>query len=70
MSESLSNAIDAVARQILTDGLARVDWEDFAEIGEHDWAACLSRARRIVQEPTAERFTNAYQLLVARAEQA
>jgi hypothetical protein len=52
----------------LTAGL--IDWLDYPDIGEHDWATVVRDARNKARvfESTKEQFQAAYTVLAARAD--
>lgn len=52
----------------LTAGL--VDWSDFPDIGEHDWATVVRDAQNKARvfESTKDQFKAAYAVLAARAD--
>ena len=68
-------AISAVARHLIADRLDAYDvgdmWDQYPEIGEHDWYAVTQRVQEIikatVKPPSAERFKAAYERLESRA---
>lgn len=70
-------AREIVSRHIVYAALADsldagiVGWENFPEIGEHDWAAVTERAKALVGEfrATEGTFVSAYSVLAARADQ-
>lgn len=43
-------------------------WEDYAEIGEHDWFEITARLRNIHSFPTQQEFQAAYTHLAGRAD--
>ena len=57
-----------VARQVLQFGLDQVEWEDFPDIGEHDWERVMARAKDLAEAPERDEFDRAYALLKERAE--
>lgn len=71
--EKTKAAVDAVARRLVYNAYhgGRQDWEDFPEIGEHDWSDVTTRAFRIVEalQVSDDAFTEAYKYLSDRAEQ-
>jgi len=64
----LAEAIDVVARWALAtfadDG---IDWQDYPEIGEGDFAAVTVQAALIVTRPSVDEYEAAYDFLAARA---
>jgi hypothetical protein len=66
--------VDVVARSVLAAILSDDEdrWEDYPEIGEHDWIAVMDRVRAIAEAVTAHvdpnAFQQAYQTLAARAD--
>lgn len=59
-------AIEIVARQALAEAVEDLAWEDYPEIGEHDWERVLDAAADLAQYPVG--YLAAYELLEARAE--
>ena len=59
----VTEAVDVVARWALS-----LSWEDFPEIGEHDWDAIAARAAAIVDCPSVDEYEAAYEFLAARAD--
>jgi len=55
------------ARHLLLRGLERVEWEDFPEVGEHDWNEVMEMAKNLANVPTMPTFQQAYDVLAARA---
>ena len=67
-------ALDIIARRIVNrlineDTLGCL-WEDYPDIGEHDWVAVTRQAERIVArlDPAGEKYDAAYAFLSSRAE--
>jgi hypothetical protein len=67
MSE-IDHAIKVVAREIVSK--VSPDWEDYPEIGEHDWERIVAEVKKLTKatEPTLEEFTQAWVELSNRAE--
>ncbi len=66
-------ARDIVARRVVNrlineDTLGCL-WEDYPDIGEHDWIAVTKQAERIVErlDPAGEKYDAAYAFLSSRA---
>ena len=59
-------AKEAIARGV--EGVREDGWEDFPEIGEHDWEAVCDLMERLTPRPDHQEFADAYHLLEARAE--
>jgi hypothetical protein len=65
------DAIKIVARQVLADvaEYAAEQWEEYPEIGEHDWDAVVTEVVRLAPvDATSTDFVEAYSLLESRAE--
>jgi hypothetical protein len=64
-------AVRAVARRVLAEQIERhlPDWEDYPDIGEHDWARVVARVRWVAEanDLQTEHYAAAYQHLVDRA---
>lgn len=72
----VTRARDIVARRVVNrlineDALGCL-WEDYPELGEHDWVAVTKHAEVIVErlDPAQEKYDSAYRFLAARAEAA
>lgn len=72
---SPEEARELVARHIVSTAVqdslgSLIRWEDFPDIGEHDWLAVNARACELVAPMTAteETFKAAYAVLAERAE--
>jgi hypothetical protein len=64
------DAIKIVARQVLADlaEYAAEQWENYPEIGEHDWDAVVTEVVRLAPlDATSAGFVEAYSLLESRA---
>lgn len=72
MPAIVEQAIDTVARRYVARRLALADigWEDFADIGEHDWDRVVDRATELIKELDRGQgpYEAAYELLKRRAE--
>ena len=40
----LKIAVDVVAWEVIRRGVEMVEWDDFPNIGEHDWSLVIARA--------------------------
>lgn len=72
MSDPLvAEAVDIMARSILALLVKSPDltlgWEDFPEIGEHDWDAIEARMLQLAPEPKNEVYQAAFDFLAGRA---
>lgn len=67
----LRSAIDVVARMIawrISDP-ERADWEDYPDIGEHDWERVIARVHDLVGAPSdITEFKDSLEYLRRRAE--
>lgn len=65
----VSEAVDVVARWaidlLLNDSL---NWEDFPDIGEHDFEVVRKRAEVIADCPSLDEYRAAYEYLASRAD--
>lgn len=63
-------AVEVVARMAIFNVLGEVEWQDYPEIGEHDWQEVLDRVEVIgcALKPPTDDYTEAYAFLEARAE--
>lgn len=64
-------ALTVLARDLLAallDDHGAGKWEDYPDLGEHDWDRVLGRAYTLAARPERQDFTTAYQLLAAHAE--
>lgn len=72
--DRLNVAVETVARRAISNALSEYgrapEWEDYPEIGEHDWILVDEEIdrRRQRQDVTAEEFAAAYEYLEGRAE--
>lgn len=64
---ALPTVMVTFARHLLLRGLERVEWEDFPEVGEHDWNEVMEMAKNLATVPTTPTFQQAYDVLAARA---
>ncbi len=71
----VTRARDIVARRVVNrlineDTLGCL-WEDYPDLGEHDWVAVTKHAEVIVErlDPADEKYDVAYRFLAARAEE-
>lgn len=66
------NAVDVIARHCLSVLAlsAKPDdaWEDYPDIGEHDWARVILRMASLAPIPEIEEYRQAYDHLRLRAE--
>lgn len=62
-------ANNLVASALTADVVHKTDWEDYPEVGEHDWAKVVERAEAVVAgiRPTPEALEVAYDVLAGRA---
>jgi hypothetical protein len=69
MPDQTSKDIETVARRILA-GLARdaVEWDDYPDIGQHDWFRVIERLDGICPEVDDAEYSAAYERLAAREE--
>lgn len=72
-TDTTAAAVDALAREVvhrmvLAD--ASVQWEDYPQLGENDWAAVVKRVleRAEADKPDRKALLDAYEYLTARAE--
>jgi hypothetical protein len=73
---STEEARELIARHLVSAAVhnamlhSLVTWEDFPDIGEHDWLALIARVNELVAPMAAneETFTAAYTALANRAE--
>lgn len=64
-----TDALHTVAAQILANAARNSpEWEDYPDIGEHDWFAILDILNAKAPDVPAPSFQAAYALLSARAE--
>lgn len=61
-------AVAVVARWALADAADELDWQNYAEVGLHDWERVLSAARELVSRPSPSTYQDAYALLIERAD--
>ena len=66
-------AIETIARDVLAKGTRGGwlddEWENYPEIGEHDWKAVVETAQRIAGQVDPEQYAAAYEFLAERAEE-
>lgn len=74
MDDETVQAIETVARRVLfvlvdTEYYGADVWEDFPEIGEHDWDRVVDQARALVGglNPSGSLYADAYAHLKSRA---
>lgn len=60
-------ALDIVARRVIADATDGIKWEDYPDIGEHDWDRVTERVVDLAPDPGGERFEKAYALLSSLA---
>lgn len=61
-------AIEVVAAFALAYYATEIaDWEDFPEVGEHDWERVVEEMRRLAPFPEEGSFEWAYKILEERA---
>lgn len=60
-------AVEVIARHILAQAAAEADWEDYPEIGQHDWDAIVRKVDQLA--PIPARFGEALRILANRADQ-
>lgn len=63
----LDRAVDLVVRHATATAVTDVEWEDYPEIGEHDWQAVLTRLDRLHPFPPSGQYYAACGFLAARA---
>ena len=63
-------AVEVVARMAMFNALDKIEWEDYPDIGEHDWQQVLDRIEVMGcgLKPTDDDYAEAYALLESRAE--
>lgn len=65
-------AIEAVAAHVIATSVQRdlgERWEDYPEIGEHDWERVAEQVEEMLPRVSPTRFREAYARLEARADQ-
>ncbi|WP_029291831.1 hypothetical protein [Cellulomonas sp. HZM] len=76
LTADVAAAVDAVARHVAatsalggSGGYIGERWEDYPDLGEHDWQRVAGRAKAIAEQmlPDHETYDQAYELLAARA---
>lgn len=68
--DELAMAIHVVAAAVLRTGLERVEWDDYPDIGEHDWARVVEHADYLARtQAPALLLPRALQYLERRAAQ-
>jgi hypothetical protein len=72
--EKTAEAVDIVARDLVAsvvDAEIGTQWENYPDIGEHDWEAVDKRAMEIIDNlrPAKNGYEAAYEYLERRAEQ-
>lgn len=69
---TVEEAIEVVAREVVFRALVleeAYEWEDFPEIGQHDWDRVVIEIGQLAREvQDGGRFDEAYKLLAERAE--
>jgi hypothetical protein len=69
---SPEQAIDVIAREALSrfaaEAMPRDEWENFPEIGEHDWEKVAERVQQLAPSVPRDDYLAAYALLEGRAE--
>lgn len=67
MSDEVQRAIEVVAAFALANYATEIaDWEDFPEVGEHDWERVVEEMRRLAPFPERGSFERAYKILEER----
>lgn len=67
--EQVNEAIEIVAQHAIAAAVSSgtVDWEDYPELGEHDWERVLTRMEMNADYPDPDEFDAAYKLLFDHA---
>lgn len=68
MALNTDAAIDVVARHAIAAIVLQISWEDYPEIGEHDWDRLIEHLDAIAPFPEEELFETALLHLGERAE--
>ncbi len=67
--EVYAQNVRIVACQVIQTALERVDWEDFPDLGEHDWSEVYKTAQELLSPwPLTESYQAAYDWLSTRAD--
>ena len=65
----LSEAVNIVARWVIAGVVNNyVDWSDYPELGEYDWARVIVRIDEIAGKPSGDEYEAAYEYLVTRVD--
>jgi len=68
---TVTRAITIVAQAVVANSVSigDDDWEDFPDVGEHDWEMVVHVADAIAAQPDPDELHAALVLLAARAEE-
>ena len=64
---TLHEAVEIIARSILSLAADDTQWKDFPDFGQYDFERIVATAKQLAP-PWPDRFDEAYELLASRAE--
>lgn len=67
VAQDLSLALDTIAREAIARAVENISWEDWPDVGEHDWTAIVARAESLVPRQRPAQVQAAEALLERRA---